>query len=132
MRVAVLGAGGFGRTVVLELAADPRVSEIVVLDRRGDRSKTLPSVGRGVAVAAPPADRRRILRGCDVAVNATLPEYNLPIMQACFDVACGYVDSSGCSPTTPGETWGGLDQLAMGEAWRGRGVTALPPMGADP
>ena len=138
MRVAVLGAGGFGRTVVLELAADPRVSEIVVLDRRGDRSKTLASVGRGSSVTAlqgdvtDPTDLRRILRGCDVAVNATLPEYNLPIMQACFDVACGYVDSSGCSPTTPGETWGVLDQLAMDEAWRARGLTALPSMGSDP
>jgi len=138
MRAAVLGAGGFGRTVVLELAADPRVSDIVVLDRRGDRSRTLSAIGRGSAVTALQGDvadaaaLRRVLRGADVAVNATLPEFNMSIMQACYDVGCGYVDSSGCSPTTLGEKWGIMDQLSLDDAWKARGIAAIPSMGSDP
>ncbi|HKZ99613.1 MAG TPA: saccharopine dehydrogenase NADP-binding domain-containing protein [Thermoplasmata archaeon] len=138
MKVAVLGAGGLGRTVVLELAADSRVDEIMILDRRGDRSKTLQAIGRRAAVTALEGDvtdasgLRRILKGADVTVNATLPEHNMPIMKACYDVGSGYVDSTGCSPTTPGETWGVLEQLRLDGQWQRRGIVAIVSMGSDP
>lgn len=138
MKAAVLGAGGLGRTVVLELASDPRVNELVIVDKRGERSKTLQPVGRRAAVTALQADvmdgagLRRILKGVDVAINATLPEYNIPIMRACYDVGCGYVDSTGKSPTTPGEPWGVLEQLELDASWKSRGITALVSMGSDP
>jgi saccharopine dehydrogenase (NAD+, L-lysine-forming) len=138
MRVAVLGAGGLGRAAALELVADPRVSEIVVMDRRRDRSKTLTAVGRETSVTALQGDvtdgtfLRQALRGCDVAINATLPQHNLAVMRACYDATCGYVDSSACSPTTPGEVWGVLDQLALDDLWKARGITAVPSMGSDP
>jgi saccharopine dehydrogenase-like NADP-dependent oxidoreductase len=138
MKAVVLGAGGLGRTVVLELASDPRVDELVVLDRRGDRSRTLRAVGRKTAITAFEGDvadatvLRRVLRGADVTANATLPEHNLPIMRACLEAGSGYVDSSGCSPSGPGETWGVLDQLALDGEWQRRGANAIVSMGSDP
>ncbi|MGI0149775.1 MAG: hypothetical protein ACREDF_09635 [Thermoplasmata archaeon] len=41
MQVALLGTGGLGRIITLELAADSRVDEIVIADKRGDRSRDL-------------------------------------------------------------------------------------------
>ena len=41
VKAVVLGTGGLGRIITLELAADPRVDEMVIVDKRGDRSRAL-------------------------------------------------------------------------------------------
>jgi len=33
VKAAVLGTGGLGRIITLELASDPRVNEIVIVDK---------------------------------------------------------------------------------------------------
>ncbi len=138
MKIAVLGAGGLGRIVALELASDPTVQELVLVDKRGDRSKALKSIGRAATVTplqadiGKPAELRRILPGMDAVVNATLPEFNLAVMSACLDVGSPYIDCWGLSPLARGEKPGVLEQLAQDAAWRARGVTALISMGSDP
>jgi len=138
MKAAVLGAGGLGRTIAIELAADPDVKEIAVVDKRGARSRTLQSIGRASTVRALEADVldaakiRTILSKVDVAVNATLPENNLRVMEACLDAGCGYVDGAAFTPTSPQEKWGLLEQLQLDSAWRDRGRTAIVSMGSDP
>jgi len=138
VKVAVLGTGGLGRVIAIELASDRHVDEIVIVDKRGDRSRALKSIGKTANVTALEADvtdrdaLRKVLSGADVAVNATLPDYNLTIMDACFEAACGYVDSSGCSPAQGGEQRGVLEQLALDPKWRERGITALVSLGSDP
>ena len=138
MKAAVLGTGGLGRIITLELAADRRVDEIVIVDKRGDRSRALQSLGKTASLTALEADvtqadaLRRILAGVDVAVNATLPEHNLRVMDACFAAGCGYVDSAGYSPPVAGKESGVLDQLALDPRWRDRGISAIVSMGSDP
>jgi saccharopine dehydrogenase (NAD+, L-lysine-forming) len=138
VQAAVLGTGGLGRIITLELASDPRVDEIVIADKRGDRSRALKSLGKTATVQALEADvkdpyaLRRVLADADVAVNATLPEHNIRIMEACFDVGCSYIDTAGYSPTVAGEKGGVLDQLARDAAWQERGLTAIVSMGSDP
>ncbi len=138
MKVAVFGVGGLGRIIALELAADPRVKELVLADKRGDRSKALRSIGRGATVRAVQADVSlpdtlgEILAGVDVAVNATLPEFNLNVMAACLGAGCGYVDASALSPIAPGERPGVLRQLDLDPQWKERGRTAIVTMGSDP
>ena len=138
MQVAVLGTGGLGRILTLELASDSRVDEIVIADKRGDRSRALKSLGKRAAIEAVEADvtdpnaLHRVLADADVAVNATLPEHNVRVMEACFDVGCGYVDTACYSPTAAGEKGSILDQLAMDAKWRDRGITAILSMGSDP
>ena len=138
MKAVVLGAGGLGRTIALELAADRRVNEVVIVDRRGDRARALQSIGRNVSVTAlqvevsDPASLRRALAGADVAVNATLPDHNLAIMRGCLDAGCGYTDTSGAAPIEPGERSGVLEQLDLDDAWRDRGLAAIVSMGSDP
>ncbi len=138
MKVALLGVGGLGRILALELASDPRVTELVLVDRKGDRSKALKSIGRSAAIVPMQADvskgelLRPFLAGVDVVVNATLPENNLAVMAACLDAGCGYIDGAGLSPVAPGENPGVMDQLGQDEAWKARGTTAIVSMGSDP
>ncbi len=138
MKAAVFGAGGLGRIVALELAADPRVQELVLADKRGDRSRALRSIGRTAAIRPVQVDVSRpdllddVLRGVDVAVNATLPDYNLAVMAACLRAGCAYVDPWGLSPVAPGERPGVLDQLDLDATWKDRGLTAVVTMGSDP
>ena len=133
MQAAVLGTGGLGRIITLELASDPRVDEIVIADKRGDRSRALKSLGKTATLQALEADvkdpyaLRRVLADADVAVNATLPEHNIRIMEACLEVGCSYVDTSGYSPRMPGEKGGVLDQLGRNAAWRERGSPRSSP-----
>jgi len=138
VKVAVLGVGGLGRIIALELAADPQVQKIVLADVRGERSKALRSIGR-TAVVQPlqvdvsnPLGLREALEGVDVAVNATLPEHNLAVMTACLEAGCSYVDAWGLSPVAPGERPGVLDQLDRDDLWKKRGLTAVVTMGSDP
>lgn len=138
MKVAVFGVGGLGRIIALELAADARVTELVLADKRGDRSRALKSIGRTATVHPVQADVSRpdamseILRGVDVAVNATLPEYNLSVMAACLEAGCGYVDAWGLSPVDRDERPGVLAQLDLDGRWKDRGLTAVVTMGSDP
>ena len=138
MKVALLGIGGLGRILALELAADRRVTELVLVDKKGDRSRALKSIGRSAAITPLQADvgrketLRPILSGVDVAVNATLPENNLAVMAACLDAGCGYVDGAGLSPVASGEKPGVLHQLLLDDAWKARGCTAIVSMGSDP
>jgi len=138
MRAAVLGAGGLGRIACLELASDKRVSEIVVLDRKRGRSQTLQLIRGHAGITAvegdvtDPTTLKRVLSGVDVALNATVPEHNLRIMEACLEAGCGYVDSTALSPAGANERDGILDQLDLDTAWRSQGVTALISMGSDP
>lgn len=138
MKVAVLGVGGLGRIIALELASDRRVKELILADKRGDRSKALKSIGRTAAVRPVQADVSRpddlatVLEGADVAVNATLPEHNLSVMAACLDAGCAYVDAWGLSPVAAGERPGVLDQLDQDAKWKDRGLTAVVTMGSDP
>jgi len=74
----------------------------------------------------------RTLRGFDVAVNATLPKYNLTIMRACLDAGVGYLDTSAAGPSRPGGPLGIFEQLELDDAFRSAGVTALLSMGLDP
>lgn len=138
MKAAVLGTGGLGRIIALELAADRRVDEIVLVDKRGDRSRALKSIGKAGEVTAIEGDvtdretLRHVLADADVAVNATLPDHNMAIMDGCFEAGCGYVDSSGLSPSIEGEKGGVLEQLGLDGKWRERGTTAIVSMGSDP
>lgn len=138
MRVAIFGLGGLGRIIALELAADPRVKELILADKRGDRSKALRTIGHGATVRAVQADASqpdalgKVLEGVDVAVNATLPDHNLSVMRACLDAGCAYADSWGLSPIGPGERPGVLEQLDLDAAWRDRGLSAVVSMGSDP
>ncbi len=138
MKVAILGTGGLGRALAGELRADPRVTDLVLADRLGERARILAGI-RGSA----PIEARQLnvedkaalstaIRGADVVVNATLPKYNLGIMDACLGAGANYLDVAASGPSVPGGKLGIYEQLDKGDAFKAAGLTALISMGLDP
>lgn len=138
MRVAVLGIGGLGRTLVRQLRSEPSVDGLVLLDRDEERAKWFAATPGRVRIHVDPfvfaetADLGRHIRGCDVLVNTLPPKHNLAVMRACLEAGVSYLDTSATGPRTPGGLPGILEQLALHDAFRDRGVKALVSMGLDP
>src|SRR2546425_3400397 len=138
MRVAILGVGGLGRTLASELRWDPRVTSLLLVDLYGERARVLTGIRGRVAIEAKQLNvENRIaltkaIAGVDLVINATLPKYNLGIMQAALEVRANYLDPSAAGPREPGGLAGIFEQLAMGEAFKDAGLTGLVSMGLDP
>lgn len=138
MRVAILGVGGMGRTLASELRTDPRVTALLLADQKGERARILTAIKGRVSIEARQlnvenlAALERTIRGYDVAVNTTLPRYNLTIMEAALQAGTNYLDISATGPRTPGGKPGILEQLDLDDRFRAAGRTALVSMGMDP
>src|SRR2546427_742001 len=138
MRVAILGVGGLGRTLASELRGDPRVTSLLLIDLFGERARVLTGIRGRVAIEAKQLNvENRIaltkaIAGSDLVINTTLPKYNIGIMQAALEVRANYLDPSAAGPREAGGLAGIFEQLAMGEAFKAAGLTALVSMGLDP
>jgi len=138
MRVAILGVGGLGRTLASELRTDSRVTALLLADLKGERARILTAIRGRVAIEAhtlnveDAAALVRTIRGYDVVVNATLPKYNLDIMEAALQAGADYLDVGATGPRTPGGKPGILEQLDLDDRFKAAGRTALLSMGIDP
>ncbi len=138
MRVAILGIGGAGRTLVSELRADERVTSLLLIDKAGDRAKVLARMpGRPLPqVAQLNVENQRALaralEGTDVVVNATPPKHNLAIMRTVLEAGVSYLDLAATGPREPGGLPGISEQLQMHDAFKDAGLTAIVSMGLDP
>ncbi len=138
MKVAILGIGGMGRALVSELRADPRVTGLLLVDRHGDRARVLAGVRGSVRIeprqlnVEDTAALATAIRGADIVVNATLPKYNLGIMDACLEAGANYLDLAASGPSVPGGKLGIYEQLDKDDAFKAAGLTALLSMGLYP
>ncbi len=138
MRVAVLGIGGLGRTLVSELRQDARVSALLAVDRIAQRAGILGAVPSRIPVTSLSLDVANTaklavaLRGYDVVVNATLPKFNLSIMRAALEAGTDYLDCAATGPSGPESVPGIFEQLSLSDAFKARGRTGLVSMGLDP
>ena len=138
MRVAILGVGGLGRALTSELRTDPNVSALLLADRVGERARVLTAIPGRIPIEARQLDVEhaaaldRAVHGADAVVNATLPRYNLLIMEAALRAGADYFDVSATGPRTPGGKPGILEQLDLDDRFRAAGRTALVSMGLDP
>lgn len=138
LRVAILGVGGVGRTLAFELRNDPRMEALLLVDKAGDRARVLagmhgrPSIEARELNVENRQELVRVLRGCDITVNATLPKFNVPVMQAALEAGTDYLDTMAAGAREPGALPGILEQLTLHESFRAAGRTALVSMGLDP
>ncbi len=138
LKIAILGVGGLGRALASELRADPRVTNLLLVDRRGELARVLTGIGHSEQIEARALnveDRAALttaIRSTDVVVNATLPKYNLGIMDACLEAGADYLDVAASGPSVPGGKLGILEQLDRDDAFKAAGRTALLSMGMDP
>ena len=138
VRAAILGVGGNGRAIARALDKDPRVESIRLLDH--DRRALAAPEKKGHTKPVDMMEARaddvdilaKALRGCDVVAHCTRPRHNVSVMRACIAAGVHYVDLAASGPLRPGEPYGILEQVEMGDAFRSAGISALLSMGLDP
>jgi saccharopine dehydrogenase-like NADP-dependent oxidoreductase len=137
MRVAILGAGAQGYVLAWYFAACEDVEHISVGDYEPQRAHDVVDrwgAGRAEAVAVDATDVHAVARfaaGADILINAVLPEWVVPCMQAALQAGAHYVDMA---TRTPGGTVddGYAAQMELDEAFRSAGLTALITTGMTP
>jgi len=134
MKVCVIGAGAQGSVIAKILAEDPEIDKVVLADintqllqhvaKKIDSSKLLTErVDAGNS-----SDLAKVLKGADVAVNATLPNYNLPIFHSALKHGTNYIDFAESWPLR--EKF--LEQLKTSDKWKKAGLTAVKHQGITP
>jgi len=126
MRICVIGTGVQGSAIALTLTKTPEVSEIVCADINLDRVKRVvdklgsDKVSMQRVDAGNMDDLLRALKGADAVINATLPRYNLNIMNAALKSGAHYVDLASDMPedTIP-------KQLGLSDKFRDAELTAV-------
>jgi saccharopine dehydrogenase (NAD+, L-lysine-forming) len=132
MKTLVVGTGAIGIVVASELAGSPKVEEVRLADinvQRAERARAWlksEKVSTHRVDAGRPDDVVRVAEGVDVIVNATLPRFNLAIMDAAFRAKANYLDLA------MGEGSSFRKQLEQDDKWREVGLTALLNAGSSP
>lgn len=137
MKVAILGAGAQGYVFTWYFGRRADVHEIVLGDREVQRARDVAvrwGAGKTTAAkvdAADPGDVARFAAGADIAINAVLPEWVVPVMEGALAVGAHYVDMA---TRTPGGTVddGYRAQMALDERFRAADRTALITTGMTP
>jgi saccharopine dehydrogenase (NAD+, L-lysine forming) len=146
MRVALVGAGGVGSSIVRIAARRDFIEQMVVADYDQARAERAAGAGGERFLpakldASDTAGVAELLRayGCDVLLNATDPRFVLPLFHAAADAGADYLDMamslSEPHPEAPFSRAGrklGDDQFAEAAAWLERGRLALVGMGVEP
>jgi saccharopine dehydrogenase (NAD+, L-lysine-forming) len=138
MRVVQLGVGSVGEVIARTLAAEPDVTEVVLADvDEGRVQEVAARLPGGKASprrldARDPEALRETLREARLAVNALVPSFNLPVMEACLDVGVSYLDLAAGGPREIVGTPDMDEQFALDGAFRERGISALLFCGIDP
>lgn len=129
--LAIGGCGAMGKAATRALTEMPIFDEIIIgdinLDAAHAWSKKLTDK-RFRALRVDVTDTPSLLaatKGVDIVANLTLYEFNLPIMQACVENRCHYLDLGGLYHVTK-------KQLALHEKFKAIGRLALLGMGASP
>lgn len=127
MKISVIGAGVQGSTIALFLTKNAEVSEIVCSDISLDRAERLaknlgsPKISARKADASSVSNLIDVIKGSDVVINATLPKYNLKIMDAALKSKAHYVDLASHTPVRTNIQ----KELRLNSKWRKAKLTAV-------
>jgi len=137
MKIAILGAGAQGYVLTWYFAACPDIDEIRLGDYQLDRARQVAEKwgdGKVEAVAVDATDPDAVARfadGATLLLNAVIPEWVVPVMQASLHVGAHYVDMA---TRTPGGTVddGYEAQMKLDAAFREQDLIALITTGMTP
>jgi len=127
MKISIIGAGVQGSTIAFFLAKNPEVTQIVCSDVSSDRAQRLAKKLRSDKISAEKVDAAnidellKVTKGVDVVMNATLPKYNLKIMDAALKSGADYVDFAADVPVRVSI----LRELELSHKWKDAGLTAV-------
>jgi len=138
MKILIVGMGAQGSVIATELAENPEIDEIRCADINVDRAKQIANrlrVATGLRVDAGNLENlKQAAEGTRVVVNATLPKFNLNIMNVALESGVHYLDlASGIDP----DPYENLEaevtkQLNLNDKWRKKKITALLGAGSSP
>jgi len=134
MKICVIGAGAQGSVIARILAEDPEIDVVVLADintellRRVAKKIDSSKLTTERVDAGNPDDLARVLKGADVTVNATLPNYNLPMFHSALKSGANYIDFAEDWPLR--EKF--LEQLETSDKWKKAGLTAVKHQGITP
>lgn len=126
MKVSIIGVGVQGSAIASVLTQVKEVSEIVCADANPTRTKRVAEklnddrLRIRVADANNLSDLTGVIKGSDVVVNATLPQFNLRLMDAALKSRVHYVDLASDDP---------LEQLELESRWKEAALTAVITQG---
>jgi saccharopine dehydrogenase-like NADP-dependent oxidoreductase len=127
LKIAVIGAGVQGSTIALFLTRSPEVSQIVSADVSLDRAKQLAKKLKSDKISAMRVDAgnvddlAQVMKGIDVVINATVPRFNLKIMDAALKSGVNYVDLAADVPVQTAV----MKELELSPKWKDAGLTAV-------
>lgn len=147
MRVCIVGSGNQGAGAGALLAREDEIDHICFLARHlrsAERAaahvasvlkgSSKPALTVGTVDAGDSVALAERMSGYDMAINATVPAYNVPIMQACLSVGAHYLDLYAYADGTEGvpeeETTGA--QRRLGPQFEQADLLALPSLGITP
>ena len=128
MKISVIGAGAQGSAIALILSKTPEVSEIVSADinlkaaRKAAEKTKSNKVSAERVDAGKVEDLLRVVKESDTVINATLPNFNLNIIEAALKSRANYVDLAAGADLVP-------KQLAFNDKFKDAGLTAVTCMG---
>ena len=133
MKVFALGgSGAVGQPACQILAADERVSEIMVAGRNLEAAERVASElgGKGTAEQVDATDERQLASlaaGCDIIVNTAGPDFKVPLpaVRAAIAARTHYCDVGADGPMTE-------RVLALDDDAKAAGVIVVPGIGIAP
>ena len=138
MKLAILGLGGVGRVVAKTVASTGRFDQVICADLdQSSIDSIVKAIGknnfRGEMIdASNPEQVRKIATEADLLINATIPRFNLVVMEACLSGKCHYMDLA-CETILrlPGKI-DISEQLALDNKFQDANLLALCGIGIDP
>lgn len=130
LKLSVIGAGGVGQVIADRLArAKEATVKVGDIDRSRLREVTEASAG-GISTvrldAGNPDQVGWFIRGSNVVINASHPQFNKLIMRQALKRKVHYIDLAGHSPTAI------VAQMKQDSKWKKDGLVAILGMGEDP
>ena len=132
MKVLVVGTGAIGIVIASELAKNPEVEEVRLADINLQRAERIrdwmksDKVSTHCVDAGKLDDVVKVAEGVDVIVNATLPRFNLTIIDAALKAKANYVDLAMYDYSSYSK------QLELDGEYKEAGLTALLNAGSAP
>lgn len=132
MKALILGCGEQGAGIAKCLVEKACIQKVRLADIDLNKADSLAKDLRNLKVSTHCVDAGNIeemlqvAEGVDIIVNAVVPRFNLPIMEAALELNANYVDMASGPPYVTDE------QLGQDEKWKDAGLTALINTGVSP
>jgi len=138
-KVLIIGAGAQGTVIAWVLSRSDDVSEIVLGDIDLNRMKEIVETNKSSKLKIEKLDASsvdgmiKLMKDnkFDLAVNATMPAFNDPIMEACYETRTNYLDMAGDGAFPGGDKNIPTNQLRYAKKWEEASLKGLILAGSD-